>query len=241
MSILEDFRRDEPRVLDRLVDGELGQDERRELLAALDDEPGAWRRCALAFLESQTWRWQLLRLAKDPLAHTPGAHAVPLRSTARRARFWAGCLAIAASLLVSFGLGLRFQSAGRLLEADNRVPQSDQTTRAPVAEVQFAPQKGDETLVSNDLDQNDTITLALNDGENAEREIRVPVSEADAGQNWSESESAMPTELLQSLLQAGLEVRRRQQWMPIDLSDGRRLIVPIEEIEIHDPQSVELQ
>ena len=67
MTILDEFRRDEQRVLDRLVDGELGADERRALLASLDDEPGAWRRCALACLEAQSWRWQLSRLAAEPL------------------------------------------------------------------------------------------------------------------------------------------------------------------------------
>ena len=41
---------------DRLVDGELSEEERRELLAGLDAEPGGWRRCALAFLESQCWK-----------------------------------------------------------------------------------------------------------------------------------------------------------------------------------------
>ena len=39
---------------DRLVDGELSAEEYRTLLAALDDEPGGWRRCALAFLEAQS-------------------------------------------------------------------------------------------------------------------------------------------------------------------------------------------
>ena len=41
---------------DRLVDGELSEEERRELLAGLDNEPGGWRRCALAFLEAQCWK-----------------------------------------------------------------------------------------------------------------------------------------------------------------------------------------
>ena len=41
---------------DLLVDGELSDIERRQLLAGLDDEPGGWRRCALAFLEDQAWR-----------------------------------------------------------------------------------------------------------------------------------------------------------------------------------------
>lgn len=30
---------------DRLVDGELSEEERRELLASLDKEPGGWRHC----------------------------------------------------------------------------------------------------------------------------------------------------------------------------------------------------
>ena len=41
---------------DRLVDGELNDTERHQLLASLDDEPGGWRSCALAFLEAQAWR-----------------------------------------------------------------------------------------------------------------------------------------------------------------------------------------
>ena len=41
---------------DRLVDGELGEVERRELLVRLESEPGGWRRCALKFLESQCWK-----------------------------------------------------------------------------------------------------------------------------------------------------------------------------------------
>ncbi len=78
MTILDEFHRDDRRVLDRLVDGELGVDERRELLAVFDNEPGAWRRCALAFLESQAWRWQLARLASEPIVAQVGAPGKPV-------------------------------------------------------------------------------------------------------------------------------------------------------------------
>lgn len=43
-------------LFDRLVDGELSEAERHELLKRLDESPQNWRRCALAFLEAQSWR-----------------------------------------------------------------------------------------------------------------------------------------------------------------------------------------
>ena len=45
--------RGDDRRLDLLVDGELSEAERRELLQHMDEEPEGWRRCpALAFLEA---------------------------------------------------------------------------------------------------------------------------------------------------------------------------------------------
>ena len=42
--------------IDCLVDGELAQVERREVLISLDHDPDGWRRLAMAFLESQAIR-----------------------------------------------------------------------------------------------------------------------------------------------------------------------------------------
>ena len=53
-------------LFDRLVDGELSAAERRTLLASLDGRPSGWRRCALAFLEAQTWQDELGRLIREP-------------------------------------------------------------------------------------------------------------------------------------------------------------------------------
>ena len=46
--------------MDRLVDGEVAEPERRALLSRLERMPDGWRRCALAFLEAQAWRSLLL-------------------------------------------------------------------------------------------------------------------------------------------------------------------------------------
>ena len=50
---------------DRLVDGELTTDEYREMLTTLDEEPGGWRRCAMAFLEAQAWTWEIQQERKQ--------------------------------------------------------------------------------------------------------------------------------------------------------------------------------
>ena len=52
-------------ALDRLVDGEMSSDEQRELLRQLDAEPDGWRRCALAFVEGQSWGRELRGLVRD--------------------------------------------------------------------------------------------------------------------------------------------------------------------------------
>ncbi|MEJ7637798.1 MAG: hypothetical protein WKF75_07380, partial [Singulisphaera sp.] len=56
MSLSDDPTTDDPLQIDRLVDGELDPAERHALLVRFETEPGGWRRCALAFLEAQSWR-----------------------------------------------------------------------------------------------------------------------------------------------------------------------------------------
>ena len=52
------------REIDRLVGGELGNRECRELVARLELDPTAWRRCALAFLEERSLRRSLQTLVE---------------------------------------------------------------------------------------------------------------------------------------------------------------------------------
>ncbi len=61
--------------LDRLVDGDLTDTERRELLLRLESDPDGWRRCALAFLEDQAWRDALATVAPEstPVASSADA------------------------------------------------------------------------------------------------------------------------------------------------------------------------
>jgi ferric-dicitrate binding protein FerR (iron transport regulator) len=91
-------------ALDRLVDGSLPEAERRELLLQLESDPDGWRRCALAFLEAQTWREALMPLAA--VASTPrvaATTAMPRPAPSHRRLIQT--IAAAACLAIAFGLG----------------------------------------------------------------------------------------------------------------------------------------
>src|SRR3954471_5698898 len=102
----------EDSLFDRLVDGELTQPERRRLLQALDEQPDGWRRCALAFLEAQSFREEISLLARGshPNEHSaefrattvPASKEQSMQNSRRSTGQW---LAIAAGLLLAFGIG----------------------------------------------------------------------------------------------------------------------------------------
>jgi hypothetical protein len=224
MSILEQFHRDEQRVLDRLVDGELNADERCSLLAALDDEPGGWRRCALTFVESQSWRGQLSRLAHDPIkpvqppivSWTPGKSRIDLVA-------WQLHLAVAAGLIVAFLLGTTWRPSGSPLATDE-----------PSATVQSAVADAGANEPSPEV-----LTLAL--GDNGE-EIDLPLfaADSDAAQSLTDDGLEASQFLVDQLERAGLQVTRSQRFYPLDLSDGRQVVVPVEEVDIHAPKPLQL-
>jgi hypothetical protein len=92
------------RLLDRLVDGEVPDVDRRGLLLRLESEPEGWRRCALAFLEAQSWHEAL-----KPLAGAAGARPTILRDRQGRkprpSYRIAALTTLAASVVAAFALG----------------------------------------------------------------------------------------------------------------------------------------
>jgi len=120
--------------LDLLVDGELPGPDRRELLLSLDQVPGGWRSCALAFLEAQCWKQTCGTIAREhaPPAAGRGTDSQPVvptgtdwqsvlpsvvaRPRSKFRRFMRGgltALATAAAFLAALGLGWTLRDALR--------------------------------------------------------------------------------------------------------------------------------
>lgn len=223
--------------LDRLVDGELSQPEYQTLLASLEQEPGGWRRCALAFLEAQAIEHELggIRRSLDRLS----PEAAMLHTAETTSAIWEKArlfLAVAASFVVVFGLGLiaprlvapKFLALGR----QEGLVSGNINTQSPTSVAENATD-GD---IPQDLLRyvGDLRLLVDGSADGATESGSVPVYEVgqDVNQYLSGELPALGPELIELFRQRGYDVRHEQQYFPAALDDGRQLIVPVDGYQI---------
>lgn len=256
------------RQIDRLVDGELTADERRQVLAECEERDGAWRRCALAFLEAQAWRSELTALAAPPVsvaaqanppivgttsANQPGANVkrrrwVRLRSPSEDR--WSTALgapwALAACALVAFALGWLARPQSHDDWTENLEPVASSPLAEHVADLSNENLGGGPDEVSSDfaMEEPETVTLVMDCGPNGEqRQIELPVMPAGEEDlaSLERGEPVVTAELQAALLRMGYRVQERRQLMPFVLNDGRRVVAPLDEIEFVPVKAPEFQ
>lgn len=263
------MRAEKEHLLDLLVDGELNEADRRELLLWCERDPEGWRRCAMAFLEAESWSKELAGLgpdaasaidrlalaaprsepeagdkAKAKLGSGGGSQSIATPS-ARSARPWRAVgwsLAMAASFLVSFALGL--WARGGWLPSS-----SDGSGAAPsgmVAGQKSAEQELMDKLRRDGLDAGvapavrpqealGQVRLVVDGPNGSSDEIQLPIVEGNfADADFLRNQpSAVPLEVQRVLERMGHRVQQRRELVPLRMQDGRRLIVPVDEVEVH--------
>lgn len=190
-----DLNSDKQRLLDLLVDGELSDGERRELLAWCERETDGWRRCALAFLEAQSWSKVIgdLTDTSRPAPSAPTAAVVTRRNSFWNVRQWGTMLAMAASVVLAFTLGLWIRDA----EQGRQIVPLAQPSTSVVG-------RGGNTVEAN-----------------------------QANGDWSQLEpSAVPDEVRRAFERLGHEVAQERRYVPYRLDDGRRVVVPVDQVEV---------
>jgi hypothetical protein len=231
------YPHDEPGLndldLDLLVDGELDEQRRGELLARLENVPGGWRRCALAFLEAQSWTADLRAIRQESQAAAQASRRGwqvrrgPSRLTS--------VLAMAASFLIALGLGAYFRgfwsrpgTTADLTQIAGSLPAVRQSGAAvPPASADTAGP------VSPEVWQ--TVALPVADGAGGTTEsMPLPARVVDHfDPQWLDSlPPAMPREVISALRASGHEVQQQRQLVPLPLQDGRRLVVPVDQVEV---------
>jgi hypothetical protein len=236
---MTELNADKQQLLDLLVDGELGDDERRELLAWCEREADGWRRCALVFLEAQDWSQVLGDLTERvPEAAVLASEAAVKQAAPRLAasplvrpqtfwnvRQWGTMLAMAASVALAFTLGVWVRDAGK----EPPIAPNDRSS------VQFVENKSPGRIQRGHPEQGPAeAVLGAGGLAGAAEEIRVPVrSLDDVDDGWLLAEpSAVPDEVRQALERLGHRVEQRRQLVPYRLDDGRRVVVPVDQVEV---------
>lgn len=183
------------RTLDRLVDGELDDVERRDVLERIERQPAEWRRLAIAFLEAQVWRSSLRTPVRVEAycVPSPPTRQLERKMRSRARRFGRYCV-VAASLAVAFGLGTRMSGT-----QSNSNPSSMAET-----DVVVAPQ------------------MAGGQGTTVRPSSPSLVQESDL----------VPAEVERVLREMGHRVQQRRGYVPVTLDDGRRVNVPMREVEV---------
>lgn len=218
-------------LLDRLVDGELSESERRELLLRLERSPDGWRRCALAFLEAQTWRGEAKAMVSEPATPWRAAAIAPATTYRGGSTHWNGMrlwlpLATAAGVLLTVGY-LNWFGSGWLGPAPGVDPSDPQNLR------QLAKQRS--PVVEPGPVGEEELRLVLGEGPDGRRQVvEVPLVDAERMQEtlFGPLAQQLPPEIVRLLEQSGNQVVRERRLVPIDLQDGRRVVVPMEQLEI---------
>lgn len=249
------MRSDLRHLLDLLVDNELSEAERRDLLGQCESQPDGWRACALAFLEAQDWSNTLgvsrpmqpldvqpPRRAANPTDAAGTAPEQPTgpreaepatrpASVSRPARFWSvssaiGGLAMAASLLLAFGVGMWMNPVGGWVSplkhdfvvGPANTERGGSAGPAARAAVGRSPQ---------------TARLVVG-GSTGGNEVQVPIIEGDGLDDdwWRRQPAALPADVRRAFERMGHQVRERRQLLPFELEDGRRIMVPVDQIDV---------
>jgi len=213
-------------LLDRLIDGELDEPARRQLLERLDIQPDGWRRCAMAFLEAQAWRQELGHLVRA------GTGANPSPAPRQHTPWLGASLAVAVSLLMGGLLGMSLDSWLRPLPRSLSEP-------ATIAEEDSHAHKDDGSALVRAADGGDILTGGP-DVPARPQPSDPPLLDdlAPAGPDGvyllveSTEGETLPADVRRALEQLGHQIRQRRVLVPVTVEGGGRVVVPVQEVEI---------
>ncbi|TWT38859.1 hypothetical protein [Blastopirellula retiformator] len=222
----EHERIERQRQIDLLVDGELSAKQEQDLLTKLE-QTGAWRDCALSFVENQVLRQAMPPVVDShPVAFSPATESPVAAPILHGARGWDGrtgqLAALAASVLIAF-------IAGQMAAPWMTGPAGGGTNGTG----------GEALAVSNNsenIPQERPLFVNYRSGDGVDR-VPIAIDESkpfNPNAPFPTSFGMSPAEL-QQLSDEGRAIQQKQQWLPVKLQDGREAVVPVQELYIQPP------
>jgi hypothetical protein len=214
-------------VFDRLVDGELSPSERRQVLESLDKRPEGWRRCALAFLEAQSWREELGQVARGTRTETKELKSPVSSVRPGSGPSWAvgaKWLALAAGLLVAFELGSMHRE-GSVQLAGGPTGTNSQLANVESQNVNPSPKSSKPS---------DQLTFYVRDKSGRKQAVQVPLVDAEELDNQlgTQFQSGVPDAVRNQLKQQGYMVQSKRKYAPLWMENDRPMVIPVEDTQI---------
>lgn len=216
--------------IDRLVDGELSDDDQRELLQAVDNDPARWRDVALAFLEAQVWSRELKNIGSTSDVQPRN---VPLAERSSGSIYgWAMSLLLAAAAGALLAIGWdHLTSNSRSLPTDPAIASDEAEGRNSMAIPDDGPLL--EAIAQPPQPVGDATFFVSTGGDR--QQMQAPVfSASDFGNSWQTTATSLPADIEEALNESGRPWTRDRELIPIQLDDGRHVIVPINRIQFED-------
>jgi hypothetical protein len=227
-------------LLDRMVDGQLREPERNMLLEELDQTPDGWRCLALAYVEAGTWAADFRDFVGPEQGHLAAAVA-PVSRPARSGRPIARW-AMVVGLLVAVASGFALRGLWTISPASDHA--NDTAQSRSVTEDPLVGSPSPSKLKTVTPTRQETVTLLVNAGaSDALERIEIPLLDAaDVEEDWFHaSQRAIPQQLLEEFQQQGRQVRTGRTFHQLTLGDGRRIVVPIDSIEVQSMDQNQFQ
>jgi hypothetical protein len=235
-NVRDPVTRDE---IDRLVESELSQPQRRALIVRIENEPGGWRRCGLAFLEAQSWRKSFRSFFGTATAGSaPSGVEIQPAGTQRPRRVHrlsAVVAAIVVSFVVGMGVGQRWTADGQTVaNHKSGLPAPPSTDRGeasppqtPGAESPFAQ------TVADDGEFRFVGYVNYGNDDAGDAQVVPIISGPGLDDQWLADRPAPLSEYeLRRLERLGWLVQQKRQLMKIQFTDGRTLTVPIDSVRV---------
>jgi len=243
-------------LIDQMVDGGMTPDELRKCIARLDAATEGWRRCALAFLEAQSWA-DAFRSMDEPIPEnvpgTPPYSALrsfntlspvpitPVRAPRRRliaAALAAGIASIAFSLgWLSHGVRMHSdveRSAPDALAGDSKTPKPQPDEVSQVASPSETLQPG--SIAGLPTDRLPTVreVARLRIGTGGVTSAEIPIfAGPGVSQRWLLGQPPPVSEHDRAIWQRqGYELEQQRRLLSVPLADGRRATVPVDHVQV---------
>ncbi|MDR1384666.1 MAG: hypothetical protein LBJ67_12610 [Planctomycetaceae bacterium] len=234
--------------LDLLVDGELPEEDRKNLLTILDQLPDGWKKCAVTFLEAQLFS-QALRTTARQKTVSPINSTMPPRSNntaqSKNKRHWLQTLATAVCVsLAAFILGGWFvyqwkNSQTSPLETGEFVqntPQENHENNAVFPNNEYEPAYFANPInpvfanvTPQKMPNPEYVTLSMDDSWQAAQIPCYRSSDIDAGR-YLNSPPPISNRELQRIIQRGGDVDVNRHNLVVPVGNNRHAVIPVDQI-----------